>query len=73
MGFMAALMSGRLGLQQTTTDRDWDGFARWVLHYGGVGSEMGLSRLSLSQFLFLLLFIKGVNIVPEAVSVWLLE
>ena len=46
-------MSGRLGLQQVTADRDWDGFARWVSRDGGVGSKMGLSRLSLSQFLFI--------------------
>ena len=52
---MAVLVSGRLGLQQATTDRDWDGFARWVLHDGGMGSEMGLSGLSLSQFLSVLL------------------
>ena len=41
-------MSGHLGLQQATADRDWDGFARWVLRDGGVGSEMGLSGISLS-------------------------
>ena len=34
-----------LGLRQATADRDWDEFARWVQRDGGVGSEMGLSRM----------------------------
>ena len=42
---MAVLVSGRLGLQQATTDRDWNRFARWVSRDGGVGSEMGLSLM----------------------------
>jgi len=33
---VAALVSGRLGLRQATTDKDWDGFARWVSRGGGV-------------------------------------
>ena len=69
---MAASVSGHLGLRQATTNRDWDGFVRWVSHGKGVGNEMGfscvmgqrynvgsskigLSRLSLSQFLSILL------------------